>query len=70
MSRSISPKNCFIDRRAFASMEELYAFLKGMKKEEYETYLANIRVFLSSDTAREKFTQRQLDEDFARAVLK
>jgi alpha(1,3/1,4) fucosyltransferase len=62
------PKNCFIDRRAFASMEELYAFLKGMKKEEYEAYIANIRVFLNSD-ATQKFTQHQLDQDFSQAVL-
>ena len=50
-------------------MEELYAFLKGMKKEEYEAYIANIRAFLKSD-AVQKFTQHQLDEDFSHAVLK
>jgi len=45
------PKNCFIDRRDFASNEELYWHLKLMSEEEYENYLQNIREFLRSDQA-------------------
>jgi hypothetical protein len=62
------PKDCFIDRRNFAGMEELYAFLKVMDKETYEGYLTRIRTFLNSDAAK-KFTQHQLEEDFYRAVI-
>lgn len=42
------PKNCFIDRRDFASLEELHHFLKSMSKETYEIYLENIRAYLQS----------------------
>ena len=46
------PKNCFIDRRDFSSNEQLYAFIKNMKKEEYESYLENIQNFLESEKAQ------------------
>ncbi len=61
------PKECFIDRRQFNTLEELYAFLKAMTKEEFEDYLVHIRTFLSS-TAAQKFTQQQIEEDFYLAV--
>ena len=32
------PKNCFINKNDFKSYEELYAFLKNMNDETYETY--------------------------------
>ncbi len=48
------PKSCFIDRRDFASMEELYCFLKTMSKKEYETYIQNIKKWLQSEL---KFSQ-------------
>jgi alpha(1,3/1,4) fucosyltransferase len=62
------PKDCFIDRNAFSSMEELYAFMKAMSKEEYEGYLTRIRAFLASDAAK-KFSYDQLAQDFYRAVI-
>lgn len=61
------PKECFIDQRDFASMEELYAYLKQMPKEEYAIYIDNIRSFLSSDQAR-VFTQEYFDAAFCEAV--
>lgn len=45
------PKNCFIDRRDFANNQELYNFIKSMKKEDYEQYLYNIQAYLASDKA-------------------
>jgi hypothetical protein len=61
------PKNCFIDRTAFNSMEELYAFMKAMSKEEYEGYLVRIRAFLASESAK-KFSFDQFAQDFYQAV--
>lgn len=59
------PGNCFIDRRKFSSLESLYAYLKNMKKEEYEKYLANIKEYLKSDPAKlfskEHFSQIVMD---------
>ena len=46
------PKDCFVDRRDFADLEELYQFLKAMTKEEYLGYLSRIRAFLSSEQAQ------------------
>lgn len=63
------PKDCFIDRRSFATMEELYAFLKGMKKEEYDGYIARIKVFLNSDAAQ-RFALAELEEVFYQAVVR
>ncbi len=63
------PKDCFIDRRDFSSMEELHHFMKAMSKETYEGYLARIKAFLSGDAAQ-KFAFATLAEDFYRAVIK
>jgi hypothetical protein len=46
------PKNCFIDRRDFASDEELYYFLKNMDESQYNDYLQNIENFLNSKEAK------------------
>lgn len=45
------PANCFIDRRSFNSLEELYAYLSSMSRDTYEQYLNNIRNFLASSSA-------------------
>jgi alpha(1,3/1,4) fucosyltransferase len=47
----IIPADCFIDRRHFRSLDELYAYLQHMPREEYEHYLDNIRSFLASSAA-------------------
>lgn len=63
------PKDCFIDRRNFASLDKLYAFLKGMSKQDYENYLLQIHEFLLSSAAK-RFTQEALNASFCQAVLK
>jgi alpha(1,3/1,4) fucosyltransferase len=45
------PADCFIDRRYFASNQELYDYLKTIDTQEYERYLNNIERFLRSDAA-------------------
>lgn len=42
------PKSCFIDRRDFSSLEELYQFIKNMDKSTYDSYLQAIREYFSS----------------------
>lgn len=46
------PKDCFIDRRDFASYEALYAFLKQMDEAHHQQYLDNIKRFLVSQEAQ------------------
>jgi hypothetical protein len=41
------PSNVFIDMRSFDSYEKLYAFLKNMKHNEYETYWNNIESYIN-----------------------
>lgn len=45
------PANCFIDRRLFGSMKELYCFLKDMPESVYVGYQQRIAEFLKSDAA-------------------
>lgn len=46
------PKECFIDRRDFASQYELYHFLKKMDEKTYKNYIENIKIYLSSPEAQ------------------
>lgn len=46
------PANCFIDRRNFASEEELYQFMNNMDKTTHQQYLHNIQQFLQSPAAQ------------------
>lgn len=46
------PSNCFIDKRQFSSLDELYLFLKNMKQEEYENYLSHVKEYLKSEEAQ------------------
>ncbi|PIS03179.1 MAG: hypothetical protein COT85_03925 [Chlamydiae bacterium CG10_big_fil_rev_8_21_14_0_10_42_34] len=59
------PADCFIDRRKFKDMKQLYKFLKKMKKEEYNRYLQNAEAFLNSEKAK-VFTS----DHFAKTFLK
>jgi len=61
------PKECFIDRRDFASMEDLYAYIKNMENDEYEGYLKHIRAFLQSDQAK-AFSGEAFSKTFMEAV--
>lgn len=46
------PKDCFVDRRDFDTIESLYAYLSSMDEETYEGYLARIAAYLKSDLAQ------------------
>lgn len=42
------PKECYIDRTAFKRTEDLYAFLKNMPEEKYQTYIDAMEKYLES----------------------
>jgi len=42
------PRNCFIDKRAFATYEELYSYMKNMSIIDYQKHIDNIELFISS----------------------
>ncbi len=46
------PKNCFIDRRDFASNQEMYDYLKNMPEETYNNIIDNIINYLKTDKAK------------------
>ncbi len=46
------PQECFIDRREFATHEDLYSYMKSMSDDRYGLYLDNIEVYLRSEKAR------------------
>lgn len=46
------PADCFIDRRNFASMDELYAFMKNMDRETYASYIRAIDNYFQSPKAQ------------------
>ncbi|MBI3237168.1 MAG: hypothetical protein HYZ48_05675 [Chlamydiales bacterium] len=62
------PEGCFIDRRKFSSLDELYAFLKAMTKEEYEGYLQRIEAYLISDKAK-LYSREHYENIFCEALL-
>jgi hypothetical protein len=57
-------KDAFIDRTAFASNEELYAFLQNMDRETYEGYLAAAKSYFKTEGA-----QRFSCDHFVQTVL-
>lgn len=61
------PSNCFIDKRRFSSLEELYSYLKNMEKKEYENYIHSIREYLKSDQAK-LFSQESFDLLFINSI--
>lgn len=63
----VIPKECFIDRRDFQTLDELYAFLKKMDKRTYEMYQKNIQRFLVSETAK-LFSHEHFMQTFMEAV--
>ncbi len=46
------PLNTFVDKRAFATYEKLYAYIKNMPEQEYLGYLRAIESFLESPKAK------------------
>ena len=61
------PQDCFIDRRDFATLDDLYLFLKSMTPETYEGYLDRIRTYLVSDAAQ-LFSEAKFEDIFRDAV--
>lgn len=61
------PKGCFIDRRDFASLEELHTFLRAMTEKEYNGYIERIKTFLSSEEAQ-LYSQENFDEILCNAL--
>jgi hypothetical protein len=45
------PAECFIDKRGFASYEELYDYLEGLSTETYGEYLRAAAAFIASEQA-------------------
>jgi len=58
------PGDCFVDRRAFGSNEELYDFLNAMPEDVWSGYLRAAGVFLNSDR-KTAFTS----ESFVRTIM-
>ncbi len=62
------PANCFIDRKNFTSLEELYVYLKQMDENTYLQYLKKIENFLQTKHSY-FFTPQYFAEIFRQAVL-
>lgn len=62
------PPNCFIDKRKFATYEQLYNFLSTMSDELYLTYIDNIQRYLNS-TKSHQFTGKGFGEKLAACIL-
>jgi hypothetical protein len=61
------PGDCFIDRRKFETLDDLYVYLKTMSKEEYQGYLDRIQNYLQSQQA-ELFSPKYFEKIFLEAV--
>ena len=62
------PKECFIDKRDFATYDELYTFLEGMSETRYMEYVAAMKRFLESE-AGTLFGMRRSVEALAEAII-
>lgn len=62
------PQNCFIDKRDFSSLEELFYFMKNMPDDEYLQYQKNIIDYINSEKA-EKFSPQQYAETIFESIL-
>lgn len=61
------PKECFIDKRDFATLNDLYIYLKNMERSEYDRYLEKIRTFLKSKEA-ERFSYAHFEKLFYTSI--
>jgi hypothetical protein len=59
------PKQCYIDRRTFATNDQLYAFLTKMTEAAYNKYQQAITSFLATEKAR-KFSS----DNFVEAIIR
>jgi hypothetical protein len=62
------PAGCFIDRRTFASYDELYHFLASMNEAYYVQYQKEIAAFLASDRAK-KFSSEFFAETIVQTIV-
>lgn len=62
------PKGCFVDRRDFNTMQDLYIYLKNVSQEAYNDYLKNIKAYLQSEKIK-LFTYESLFENIFEAFL-
>lgn len=63
------PKNCFIDRRDFSSLEELHDFMCKMTDEKYHEYQNNIEQYLLSDEVK-KLSSEQYAQTIFDTIIK
>lgn len=63
------PEECYIDRRKFASYDELYEFLKGMTEEEYERRIKAIEDFLQSEKYKTIFSSEASSNIIIKALF-
>lgn len=63
--KSVIPPDCFIDRTAFGSNDELYAYLKSIDETSYKKTIKAGQAFLQSPFAKEHFSV----DSFAKSVL-
>lgn len=63
------PANCFIDKRAYSSYEELYSKMHGMTEGDLSGYLQAVRAFLSGGNSRQ-FSADAFVETLLLAVTK
>lgn len=62
------PKECFVDRMAFSSNEDLYQFMKSMDKKTFIAYLIAGQEYLKSPAFKNKFTPRSFGRSVAKTV--
>ncbi|MEI7481978.1 MAG: glycosyltransferase family 10 [Elusimicrobiota bacterium] len=62
------PRDCFIDRRDFASHEQLYAYMKGRSDSDLLKYIEAARAYLSSPAAYQ-FSDRYFAETIVKTLL-
>lgn len=63
------PTDCFIDYRQFNSFDEMLTFIQNISKEDYESYLSNIKVFLDSPASKQ-FTWNAFSDTLSEVLNK
>jgi len=62
------PEDCFIDRRKFASHEELYEFMASMSEPDYIAYQDRIAAFLASESVK-SFSAESFAETIVNTIV-
>ena len=53
---NIIPSNCYIDYKSFKNNKELINFLENMDQKNFDKYIKNISLYLSSKQFKNNFT--------------